>query len=94
LLLLSIILTIVLILRWFTAVRGRKLRSSFRRVDSSVSAFKKQCAALRAESVEVRNQLKHLRTRRGRLITEMDESREELRLLREEREQRERRIAA
>ena len=93
-LLLSILLTLVLILRWFTAVRIRKLRSSFQRADNSVCALKKQSATLRAESMDVRNQLKHLEARRVRLITEMDESREELRLLREERDQRDRRIAA
>ncbi len=93
-LLLSILLSVVLLLRWFTAVRLRRLRARFRRVDGSVSTLKKQFAALRADSKDVRNQLKHMETRRVRLLTEMEESREELRHLRDEREQLDRRIAA
>ena len=93
-LLLSILLSVVLLLRWFTAVRLRKSRARFQRVNGSVSTLKKQFSALRAESMNVRNQLRHMETRRVRLLTEMEESREELRLLREEREQLDRRIAA
>ena len=93
-LLLSIVLAVVLVLRWFTAIRIRSLRARFRRVDTSVSTLKKQFSVLRAESTEVRNQLQHMETRRGRLLTEMEESREELRHLRDQREQLDRRIAA
>ena len=94
LLLLSILLTVVLVLRWITAVRIRKMRARYRRVDGSVGALKKQYSALRAEYTEVRNHLRYMETRRGRLLTEMEESREELRHLRDQREQFERRIAA
>ncbi len=93
-LLLSILLTVVLVLRWFTAIRLRKLRARLRRVDSSVSDLKKQFSALRAESIGVRNHLQHMETRRGRLLNEMEESRAELQHLRDQREQLDRRIAA
>ena len=92
--LLSLALVIVLLLRWFTAVRIRAMRARFRRADGSVSALKKQASALRVEARDLRQQLHSFETRRGRLLTEIEEARLELLELCELRHKSTRRIAA